>query len=133
MVVARDSGNVPDALAQALELQCEAAAEGFDWNDSEGLWQKLAEEIEELRRAGDAAARREELGDLLFMVVNLARHLGVEPTAALSAATAKFRRRYCYILERRSQLPPRGDTRRLARMEALWQEAKALEKRTTSD
>lgn len=128
MDATRDAESTGDPIAQALELQREAAAEGFDWSESEGLWHKLAEEIEELRGAGDAAARAEELGDLLFMVVNLARHLGVEPAAALEAATAKFRRRYCYILDRRAQLPPLGDPQRLARMEALWQEAKRLEK-----
>ena len=118
----------PEPLAEALRLQLEAAAEGFDWNDPAGLWDKLAEEIGELQQAPDATARTEELGDLLFMVVNLARHLGVAPEAALAAANAKFSRRYAYIQERLETLPPRGDASRLDRMEVLWQEAKRLER-----
>jgi uncharacterized protein YabN with tetrapyrrole methylase and pyrophosphatase domain len=117
-----------DPLAEALRLQREAAAEGFDWTDPAGLWDKLAEEIGELKSAPDAAGRAEELGDLLFMAVNLARHLGVDPAAALASANAKFRRRYGYILEHLQELPPRGAPGRLERMEALWQRAKALEK-----
>ncbi len=116
-----------EPLAEALRLQLEAAAEGFDWTDPAGLWDKLAEEIGELQRAPDAAGRAEELGDLLFMAVNLARHLGVDPAAALDSANAKFRRRYGYILQHLQELPPRGNPSRLDRMEALWQRAKALE------
>src|ERR1700758_1372434 len=118
----------PDPLQQALRLQREAAAEGFDWTDPAGLWDKLAEEIGELQRAPDAANRAEELGDLLFMVVNLSRHLGVDPGAALAAANAKFSRRYAYILKHLEGLPALGDPARLERMEALWQEAKRLER-----
>jgi uncharacterized protein YabN with tetrapyrrole methylase and pyrophosphatase domain len=119
---------VSDPLAEALRLQREAAAEGFDWTDPAGLWDKLAEEIGELRQAPDAAGRAEELGDLLFMVVNLSRHLDVDPAAALEAANAKFSRRYGHILRHLEGLPPLGDPARLERMEALWQEAKRLER-----
>jgi len=118
----------PEPLAEALRLQLEAAAEGFDWTDPAGLWDKLAEEVRELQQAPDAANRAEELGDLLFMAVNLSRHLGVDAAAALDAANAKFSRRYGYILERLETLPPKGDPSRLDRMEALWQEAKRLER-----
>ncbi|HZR37008.1 MAG TPA: MazG nucleotide pyrophosphohydrolase domain-containing protein [Nevskia sp.] len=117
-----------EPLAEALRLQLEAAAEGFDWTDPAGLWDKLAEEIGELQQAHGPADRAEELGDLLFMVVNLSRHLGVDARAALAAANAKFSRRYAYILERLDTLPPRGDPSRLDRMEQLWQEAKRLER-----
>lgn len=117
-----------EPLAEALRLQLEAAAEGFDWTDPAGLWDKLAEEIGELQQAPDAANRAEELGDLLFMVVNLSRHLGVDAVAALTAANAKFKRRYAHILEHLDRLPPKGDPARLDRMEALWQEAKRLER-----
>ena len=117
-----------DPLAEALRLQIEAAAEGFDWTDPAGLWDKLAEEIDELQQAPDAANRAEELGDLLFMVVNLSRHLGVDAAQALDAANAKFSRRYAHILARLPTLPPKGDPARLERMEALWQEAKQLER-----
>lgn len=116
-----------EPLAEALRVQLAAAAEGFDWTDPAGLWDKLAEEIVELQQAPDAANRAEELGDLLFMVVNLSRHLGVDAAAALTAANAKFSRRYGYIQERLSELPPLGDPLRLERMENLWQQAKKLE------
>lgn len=113
---------------EARRLQDEAAAEGFDWDDPGGLWDKLAEEVAELREAADAAHRHEELGDLLFMVVNLARHLGLDPQAALAAANAKFARRYGHVRAQLDTLPPLGDPARLVRMEALWQAAKQLEK-----
>lgn len=116
-----------EPLAEALRLQREAAAEGFDWTNPQDLWDKLAEEIGELREAGDAASRQEELGDLLFMVVNLSRHLGVDPVAALNAGNAKFSRRYGLILQHLAELPPLGDPARLEAMECLWQQAKALE------
>jgi uncharacterized protein YabN with tetrapyrrole methylase and pyrophosphatase domain len=116
-----------EPLNQALRLQLDAAAEGFDWSDQAGLWDKLAEEIAELRQAHDAAGRAEELGDLLFMVVNLSRHLGIDPVEALRAANAKFSLRYAVIQERLAELPPLGDPARLERMESLWQQAKLLE------
>ncbi|MBL6749391.1 MAG: MazG family protein [Nevskia sp.] len=117
-----------EPVADALRLQRQAAAEGFDWTDAEGLWDKLAEETGELRRAASQAERAEELGDLLFMVVNLARHLGVDPRTALAAANRKFRRRFAYIMAHVHKLPPAGDPARLERMEALWQQAKRLER-----
>ena len=116
-----------EPLAEALRLQLEAAREGFDWTNPQDLWDKLAEEIGELREAGDASSRQEELGDLLFMVVNLSRHLGVDPATALLDASAKFSRRYGLILEHLADLPPLGDPARLERMENLWQQAKRLE------
>jgi len=122
-----------DPLQRAVQLQTEAAASGFDWPRDEPLnaqlWAKLQEEILELQQAPDFAARAEELGDVLFMAVNLARHLQLDPSAALSAANRKFERRYGYILERAAQLPALGDARRLDAMEVLWQAAKQAEKR----
>jgi uncharacterized protein YabN with tetrapyrrole methylase and pyrophosphatase domain len=118
------AGPSPEAFAEALALQHAAAAQGFDWTDPAGLWDKLAEEIGELRQAGDAAARTEELGDLLFMVVNLARHLQVDPATALAQANRKFGRRFAYIMRHAAALPARGDARRLDAMEQLWRQAK---------
>jgi uncharacterized protein YabN with tetrapyrrole methylase and pyrophosphatase domain len=117
-----------EPLSEALKLQLAAAAEGFDWTDPAGLWDKLAEEIDELKQAPDARNRQEELGDLLFMVVNLSRHLGVDAVAALAAANAKFGSRFNHILKHLPQLPALGDPLRLQRMETLWQEAKILER-----
>lgn len=117
-----------DPFEEALNLQRAAAAEGFDWDDPAALWDKLAEEIAELREARGAAHREEELGDLLFMAVNLARHLGVEPARALHGANEKFGRRYAHVVAHATALPGLGDPARLVQMEVLWQEAKALEK-----
>jgi uncharacterized protein YabN with tetrapyrrole methylase and pyrophosphatase domain len=117
-----------EPLRDAVELQREAAQQGFDWNALAELWPKLFEEIAELQEAVDqgAARRLDELGDLLFMAVNVARHLGVDPAAALEAANAKFRRRYGHVIAQASRLPPLGAPERLDRMEALWAEAKKL-------
>lgn len=119
-----------DPLIDAQLLQRDAALQGFDWTDVAALWPKLFEEIGELQQVvdpGHSAARRlDELGDLLFMVVNIARHLGVDPAAALASSNAKFRRRYGHVIAHADQLPPVGSPERLERMEALWVEAKKL-------
>ena len=118
-----------DPLVDALAMQRSAARDGFDWRRVRDLWPKLTEEIDELRAARNSAERTEELGDLLFMLVNLARHLDVDPVRALRGANRKFTRRYAFIHRHFHQLPPRGDRRRLDAMEALWQEAKRKERR----
>ena len=82
------------ALLRAEKLQKRAARTGFDWPDAEGPRAKVSEEIAEVETAFDDAARAEEVGDLLFAVVNWARHLGIDPEAALRAANAKFERRF---------------------------------------
>lgn len=119
-----------DPLVEALRLQTEAAALGFDWRELAELWDKLAEEIGELQQAvGESrAATQDELGDLLFMAVNLARHLGVDAGAALQSTNAKFARRFAHVTAALEQLPPIGDPRRLGEMEARWQDAKRAEK-----
>jgi len=86
------------AMMEAGKLGSRAAKVGFDWPDANGLFAKLDEEIGELRSEMDGAAAapelEEELGDLLFTAVNLARHLKVDPEQALRGANAKFRRRF---------------------------------------
>ena len=124
------SGKRTEPLRSALSIQRAAAREGFDWRHLRELWSKLAEEIGELQSARTRAQRRDELGDLLFMLVNLARHLEVDPTRALQGANRKFLRRYAFIRRHADTLPPLGDRRRLAAMEALWQQAKQRERRT---
>ncbi len=117
-----------ELLSIARQLQDDAAREGFDWHELAPLWDKLAEEIAELRETVDQtpARRQDELGDLLFVVVNLARHLGVDPAAALAGANDKFRRRYAHVMAQPEGLPPLGSPERLDAMEARWQQAKKL-------
>jgi uncharacterized protein YabN with tetrapyrrole methylase and pyrophosphatase domain len=118
-----------DPLDDALRLQREAAALGFDWRHLDELWDKLAEETAELREAATQGPERaqDELGDLLFMAVNLARHLGVDAQAALAGANAKFARRFAHVCADLERLPPISDPRRLEQMERRWLEAKRLE------
>jgi uncharacterized protein YabN with tetrapyrrole methylase and pyrophosphatase domain len=75
-------------------MQERAAALGYDWPDVDGVLDQVAEELEELARAGDATERREEFGDLLLVVVNVGRKLGIETEGALRAANEKFRGRF---------------------------------------
>lgn len=119
-----------DVLARAARVQRAAARTGFDWPRGDPrLWRKLLEEIRELKAVARHPARaREELGDLLFMVVNLARHLRVDPGRALAGAVRKFERRYAHVMKHARSLPRKRDPRRLAAMEKLWQQAKRRER-----
>jgi ATP diphosphatase len=120
------------ALTRAIKLQNKAAKVGFDWPSLAPVFDKLNEEIAELEAAiaeskekHDRAAIEEEFGDLLFVVANVARHLTLDPEAALRAANDKFTRRFRYIeaqLAKRGSSPAQSD---LAEMDALWDEAKA--------
>jgi len=109
------------ALARAEKLQKRAARTGFDWPDAEGPKAKIAEEIAEIEAATTLDERAEEFGDLLFSVVNWARHMGVEPEAALRAANAKFERRFV-AMEREAGAG--FSALSLDEMEALWARAK---------
>jgi nucleoside triphosphate diphosphatase len=119
------------ALTRALKLQAKAGKVGFDWNDPLAVLAKIREEADEIEAelaAGSRAAAAAELGDLLFAMVNLARHLDVDPEATLRAANRKFEQRFAAI-ER--ALADRGKTPQAAtleEMEALWNAAKASEK-----
>ncbi len=119
------------ALTRAFKLQAKAGKVGFDWNDPRAVLAKIREEADEIEAeltAGASAAAAAEVGDLLFAVVNLARHLGADSEAALRAANLKFERRFGAI-ER--ALAERGKSPReatLAEMEELWTQAKAAER-----
>lgn len=119
------------ALTRALKLQERASRVGFDWNDARQVLAKIREETDEVSQALDAggpAAIRDEIGDLLFAVVNLARHAGVDPETALRGTNEKFTRRFGHV---EAQLATRGrrpDEASLDEMEALWQDAKRLER-----
>ncbi len=115
------------ALSSALKLQQKAAKVGFDWGDVAPVLDKIEEEIGELRAAiagGDEAEAAGEFGDILFAMVNLGRHLKVEPEAALRATNEKFRRRFAHIEKRLAEQGRTPGDATLDEMEALWQEAK---------
>jgi uncharacterized protein YabN with tetrapyrrole methylase and pyrophosphatase domain len=112
---------------EAHQLSTKAARVHFDWRNTDEIFDKLHEELEELRAAmkqQDAAHTREELGDVLFVVVNLARHLRVEPETALKAASRKFRQRFRHIEQTLQQNGRSFDEVTIEEMEAIWQAAK---------
>lgn len=125
------------ALMEAHQLSTKAARVGFDWKKIEDIFAKLEEEVGELRAAirthanskseADHAMVREEIGDLLFAATNIARHLQVEPEAALKLTNRKFRRRFGYIETTLNQRGQTFDETSLDGMEKLWQEAKSDE------
>lgn len=111
------------ALLRAEKIQKRAARTGFDWPDTSGVIAKIEEELQEVIDASSDDAREDEIGDLLFAVVNLARHLNVDPEASLRRATEKFERRF------RAMEGFDGDgfkTLPITEKEALWQQAKRL-------
>jgi len=117
------------ALIEANKLTKKAAKVGFDWENAEQIFNKLNEEIDELKAeiaAGEIEKIEGEIGDLLFVVVNLARQLDVEPETALKRTNRKFRRRFKFIeseLNKRAKSFAESD---LEEMDALWNEAKNL-------
>jgi ATP diphosphatase len=118
------------ALTRALKLQAKAGKVGFDWNDPLAVLAKIREEADEIEAdlaSGNRAAAAGEVGDLLFAVVNLARHLDADPEAILRATNRKFERRFGAIeraLAAHGKTPQQAT---LAEMDALWDEAKANE------
>lgn len=119
------------ALTRAMELQRKASTVGFDWNDPRAVLAKIREEADEIEAAldrNDSKGLAEETGDLMFALVNLARHVDADPEAALRATNAKFERRFAYI-ERALEAQGRPlEQASLAEMDALWNEAKGDEK-----
>ncbi len=109
------------ALKRAEKLQSRAARVGFDWLDASGPRAKIDEELAELEAAATDQERSAELGDLLFSVVNYARHLGIDPEAALRGASARFESRFRKV-ETLSERPLKGMS--IDELEALWQQAK---------
>lgn len=119
------------ALTRALKLQEKAGKVGFDWNDPRAVLAKLREELDEVEvelDAGDTDKAAGEIGDLLFAVANLARHLDIDPEGALRGANAKFERRFGHIESRLAERGRKPQDASLDDMEALWNEAKRLER-----
>jgi nucleoside triphosphate diphosphatase len=118
------------ALTRALKLQDKASRVGFDWNDARAVLAKIREEADEIEAAldaGETAHAAKEVGDLLFAVVNMARHLSADPEGVLRETNLKFERRFAFIeraLGARGKMPKEAT---LAEMDALWDAAKATE------
>ena len=120
-----------NALTRAVKLQKRAARVGFDWPTTDEVLDKLREEMAELVEARDqltAVEVAEEMGDLLFVMANLARHMGVDPEAALRGTNAKFQRRFGKIEDWLAEDGRTPDESDLTEMDALWNRAKAEEK-----
>jgi ATP diphosphatase len=123
-------GSLPP-LARAASLQKKAAKVGFDWPAVGPVWDKIVEESAELREAagaGDVVRTEEELGDLLFTVVNLARFLKVDPSLALNRSNAKFERRFREIERRLAARGIEPSKAGLEAMDAVWNQLRAEER-----
>jgi len=116
------------ALLEGLKLTKRAAKVGFDWQDTDQIFDKLAEELDELKEAmknRDEGEIGEEVGDLLFVVVNLARRLGIEPETALKKTNRKFRSRFRFIEDELKAADKNLEESSLEEMDSLWNAAKA--------
>ncbi len=124
--------NLP-ALTRAAKLQSRAAKVGFDWPDIAPVFNKVREEIGELEHeianGAHVACIADELGDLLFATVNIARHLKIDPETAMRGANQKFERRFAYIEQHLAKAGKKPSGSTLAELDALWDEAKLHEKR----
>lgn len=121
------------ALIRSRKVQEKAARVGFDWEDVSGALDKLSEELTELRQAfesGDRSHVEEELGDLLFSVVNVSRFMKVNPEAALEATIEKFIRRFRHIEATAETRGVSLDEMELSELDSIWEEAKRLEQKT---
>lgn len=115
------------ALSRAAKLQRRASRVGFDWPDTQGVLDKIEEEIAELREAlakGDLDNAREEIGDLLFAQVNLARHLEIDPEQAVRHTNAKFERRFRHVESRVADSGQAWEQLSLDQLDHWWDEAK---------
>ena len=120
-------------LLEAYQLQTKAARVGFDWPQVDEVFAKLEEEIRELRQELQRPTRNqkavdEEVGDILFVLANLARWVGTEPESGLKAANRKFRRRFAHIEKRMVETGRAWNETTLAEMDQFWNEAKVIEK-----
>lgn len=116
------------ALAQAYAYQKKAAQVGFDWDTIDPVLAKIFEEIEEIKTAADPTALADELGDLLFAVVNWSRWLNIEPETALREANARFRRRFAHVEAGARAQGRQLEQMTLAEMDSLWDQAKQQER-----
>jgi XTP/dITP diphosphohydrolase len=116
------------ALLKAERIQHKASKVGFDWDDKNGVWDKVFEEIDELKEVittGSDKRKEEEFGDVLFSLVNAARHEGIVPEKALNSTNNKFIRRFQYIETAAKKANKNLDDMSLQEMDLLWEESKA--------
>ena len=119
--------NSMPSLIKAYRMQEKAANVGFDWDNKEDVWAKVHEEVDELQaemQSGDKAKMEKEFGDLLFSLVNVARHYGINPDNALEMTNAKFRNRFGYVEEHSIKQGRNLKDMSLEEMDTLWNEAK---------
>ena len=114
-------------LTRAVKLQAKAAKVGFDWPSVDNVYDKIAEEIAELRSA-PANKQTDEFGDVLFALANVARHLGIDPEAALRSTNQKFARRFAFIEQELAAQSREPKDSNLEEMDALWNKAKLAER-----
>ena len=116
------------ALVEAQQIASKAAGVGFDWDNVDQVFDKLSEEVVELRTAKDPAEIEDELGDMLFVIVNLARFMKVDPEQALRRTNAKFRRRFGFVEQTLAAQGKKLQDSTVAEMEDCWQQAKREER-----
>ena len=115
------------ALVEAQQISSRAAQSGFDWEDVAGVFAKLDEERAELEAAATGAEREHEIGDLLFVMVNLARFYRVDPEQALRRSNARFRERFGFVEQGLRKVGKTAADSNIEEMEALWRQAKIAE------
>jgi len=121
------------SLIKAYRMQDKARAVGFDWEKKEDVWDKVQEELDELRaelQDGPKERQEAELGDFIFSVANAARLYHLNPDTALEQTNLKFKRRFTWIEQRAKEMGRELNDMTLAEMDALWDEAKAAEKKS---
>ncbi len=121
------------ALTRALKLQEKAASVGFDWNDPREVLAKMREELDEIEDALNTGTQQDiagEIGDMMFAVTNLARHLKIDPETALRLTNAKFTRRFHFIEDELAKVGRKPQSATLEELEALWTAAKTQEKQS---
>ena len=117
------SGGLPP-MERSFKLQKKAAKAGFDWQDIEGVAEKIKEELDEVRAAKNETETEEELGDLLFSVINLCRYLKIEPSSALNRTNNKFIERFKYVEKKMKETGQEMKKENLNIMDKYWNEAK---------
>ena len=111
-------------MDRSFKLQKKAAKTGFDWSDIEGVIEKIKEELDEVRAAKNETETEEELGDLLFSVINLCRYLKIEPSAALNRTNNKFIERFKYVEKKMKETGQEMKKENIDIMDKYWNEAK---------